>query len=246
VRWLARSDRPLGLPGPADRVDDCDYDLEEKFAAERPVSRKGLQDRGGVGESGGLDDDALERRHLAALALGNEPPQRHLQVAAGRAADAPVADQRDLVGGAADQHVVDPGCAIFIDHDRGAAPVRRSQEMPHQRGLAGAKKAGDHRHRQARPARALLPSAERSRLARWEEIEHRSTRPLAYRPSAPACSQACAGCGNLASRASTSWAQQSKMWMAGTRPAMTKMAYDISRRRRTRFKNPSPGCRGRR
>ena len=72
--------------------------LDEEFAAERAVGRERLQDRRRVGEPAGLDDDAHERRNLAALAIDHELAQRILQVGAGDAADAAVAEQRGLVG----------------------------------------------------------------------------------------------------------------------------------------------------
>ena len=62
---------------------------------------------------------------------------------------------------AADQRVVDADRAVFVDDDGGAAAFRRRQEMPQQRGLAGAEEAGEHGHRDTSPARVLLPPSER-------------------------------------------------------------------------------------
>ena len=98
-----------------------------------------------------------EPRHRAALALGDQAAQRDLQVGAGVAAEAAVAEQRDLVGAVAHQRVVDADAAELVDDDGGAFALRRRQEAAHQRGLAGAEEAGDDRHRNARAARALLP-----------------------------------------------------------------------------------------
>ena len=66
--------------------------------AERAVGRERLQDRADVGEPAGLDQHAAEMRNLAAVAVGDQLAQRDLQVGAGVAAQAAVAEQRDLVG----------------------------------------------------------------------------------------------------------------------------------------------------
>ena len=61
-------------------------------------------------------------RDLAALAVGDQPAQRVLQVGAGVAAQAAVAEQRDLVAAVAQQRVVDADRAELVDDQRGAAP----------------------------------------------------------------------------------------------------------------------------
>ena len=77
-----------------DRVDHGQHHLDVKFAAERAVGGEGLQDRAGIGETAGLDHDAAERRHRAALAIDHQAAQRVLQVGAGVAAEAAVAEQQ--------------------------------------------------------------------------------------------------------------------------------------------------------
>ena len=57
---------------------------------------------------------------------------------------------------------VDAGGAKFIDHNRGATAFGRLQEMLHQCGLAGAEKAGHHRHRNPGAARVFQTAAERT------------------------------------------------------------------------------------
>ena len=64
-------------------------------------------------------------RHGAVFALGNKRAQRDLQIGAGIAAQAAVAQQGDLVGAAAQQSIVDADAAEFIDDDSGALPFRR-------------------------------------------------------------------------------------------------------------------------
>ena len=174
-RLLARFRRPAERVEAADGADHRQHHLDEEFPAQRPIGRERLQDRPRIGEPAGLDHDPPERRHRAARALGHQAAQRHLQVGAGIAAEAAVAEQRDLVGAVADERVVDADGAVLVDHDRGVAALRRRQEAAHQRGLAGAEKAGDDRDRDARPARALEPSPERAGLARGEQIEQLRT-----------------------------------------------------------------------
>ena len=168
---LARFRRPADGFEAGRGVDHRHDDLDEELAAERAVGRKRLEDRRRVGHAAGLDHDAHERRNLAALAIDHEIAQRVLQVGAGDAADAAVAEQRGLIGRAADQRVVDADRSVFVDDDGGAAAFRRRQEIPQQRGLARAQEAGEHGDRDAAPARVLEAPSERARRARGEEFK---------------------------------------------------------------------------
>jgi len=105
-------------------------------------------------------------------ALGDEIAQRVLQVGAGVAAQATVAEQRDIVGRGAHERIVDADAAELVDDDRGARALGGGEKAAHQRGLAGAEEAGDHGHRNARAARALEPAPEPACLAGGEKIEH--------------------------------------------------------------------------
>ena len=62
---------------------------------------------------------------------------------------------------AAQQRMVDPDLAEFVDDDRGVGALRRFEEPLDQRRLARAEKPGDDRHRDAGAARTPLPPAER-------------------------------------------------------------------------------------
>src|SRR5439155_22834119 len=108
-------------------------------------------------------------------ALGYEIAQRDLQVGAGVAAQAAVAEQRDFVGRAAHERVVDADAAELIDDDGGACTFGRRQETAQQRGLAGAEKAGDDADRNARAARVLAAAPERACLARGEKVEQNAS-----------------------------------------------------------------------
>jgi hypothetical protein len=107
----------------------------------------------------------------AAVAIHHQAAQRHLQIGARDAADAAVAQKRDLVGRSAHQRVVDADRAVFIDDDCGGAAFRRREEAPHQRGLAGPRKpvtiVTGMRAPRARFCRR--PNGPRSR--EWEEVE---------------------------------------------------------------------------
>ena len=98
---LARFRRPFERAEAADGVDHGHDNLDKKFAAEGAIGRERRQHRPGVGKPARFDDDARERRHLATLALGDQTPQRQFQVGARGAAQTAVAEQRDLIGGAA-------------------------------------------------------------------------------------------------------------------------------------------------
>ena len=168
---LARLRRPVeGFPA-RHRVDDRKRDLGVELGAERAVGRKRLQDRAGVGEAAGLDDDAAERRQQTAVAFGDEPAQRHLQVAARDAAGAAVAEQHRRLGAVAHQRIVDADRAELVDDDGGAAPLRAREERAHQSGLPGAEEAGDDGDRNAAAARVLHPAPERPGSAGGEEVE---------------------------------------------------------------------------
>src|SRR5262249_9085280 len=113
-----------------------------------------------------------ERRQRALRALGHEIAERVLQVGAGIAAQAAIAEQRDIVGRGAHERIVDPDAAELVDDDRGARALGGREKTTHQRGLAGAEEARDHGHRNARAARAFEPAPEPACVAGGKEIEH--------------------------------------------------------------------------
>ena len=143
-----------------------------ELAAERAVGGEGRQQRTGIGEPAGLDHDPAEIRDVAALALGNEAAQRDLQVGARGAAHAAIAEQDGFLAALSHQLIVDPDRAELVDDDGGAAALGRREKALEQRGLAGAEKAGEDGHRNARSARAPQPSTERPGSARREEVLH--------------------------------------------------------------------------
>ena len=79
------------------------------------------------------------------------------------------------------ERVVDADGAELVDDDGGVLAFRRRQEAAHQRGLAGAEKAGDDRHRDARRRARASAAARTGRPRAREEIEQGVSR-LAGRP----------------------------------------------------------------
>ena len=155
------------------RSDHGDHRLDVEFAAERAIGREGGEDGRRIGEPAGFDDDSLKMRNDPALAIGNQTMERHLQVRAHVAAQAAIAEQRDVVARIAQQRVVDSGLAEFVDDDGGARPFRRPQEMADQRGFPGAEKSGHDGDRNPRAALALHPASERTGGRGGEEFEHK-------------------------------------------------------------------------
>ncbi len=173
ARFRRLTERRLAV----DRVDHRQHHVDVKLAAQRAIGGEGLQDRRRIGQPRGLDQDAGERRHRAALAIEHELTQRLLQIGAGDAAQAAVADEHGLLGGVAHQRVVDADGAEFVDDDGGAGAFGRLQKAADQRRLAGAEKAGDDGHRNLGAALAFEPAPERACLARGEQVEHGFTSP---------------------------------------------------------------------
>ena len=81
--------------------DHGDHRLDMKLAAERPVGRKGGENGRRVGKPAGLYHDAAEMRDDAALAVRDEATQRYLKIGTDIAAQATVAEERNIVARAA-------------------------------------------------------------------------------------------------------------------------------------------------
>ena len=100
----------------------------------------------------------------------NRVAQALLQVGAHGAAQAAVAEQHGGVARRAQQRVVDPDFAVFVDDDGGVGALRLRQQLADQRRLAGAEKPGDDGDRDARAARPPLPPPEPAGVGRGEEL----------------------------------------------------------------------------
>src|SRR4051794_24502326 len=120
----------------------------EKMAQQRIVEQE-LHDRRRIGEPGRLDQDTSEGRHLAAVALHQEVPERLFEVAAYRAADAAARHDRNLALDGGDQQMVERDLAELVDDDGAVRHIAVPQQMIEHRRLAAAEKPGDERYRQA-------------------------------------------------------------------------------------------------
>ena len=134
----------LGRVGEAERqvlgVGDGDHRVELGLGLDLVVHEEGLGDGRGVGEAGGLDQDAVEAARPLHQALDDAD-----QVAAHRAADAAVVHLVDLLVGFDDEVVVDADLAELVDHDGVALAVVLAEDAVEERRLAGAEIAGEHR-----------------------------------------------------------------------------------------------------
>ena len=123
-------------------VDDSDDGVQSRFRLHALVHEERLGDRGGIGEAGGLDDDAVEL--VAALHQAADDAD---QIAAHGATDAAVVHLEHFLVGVHDQVVVHPEFAELVNHDSVFLAVVLSQDAVQQRGFAGTEVAGQHRHR---------------------------------------------------------------------------------------------------
>ena len=128
--------------------------------------------------------DAVEMRNLAALAVGDQLAQRDLQVRAGVAADAAVAEQRDLVGARAQQRVVDADRAEFVDDQRGVCgpPACRGSGAP---AWSCRRRGSRSRSSPARASRVRASAAGRTGPTARTERDCEPFRSWARRSSAP-------------------------------------------------------------
>ena len=116
--------------------------VEQKGLGDLVVHEKSLRHRAGVGQAGGLDDDAVKAEQTLA-ALGGQQLQSHAQVFADGAANAAVAHLDDLLIGIRDQDVVVDVlfAKLVLDHGNLLA-VGLGQHALEQGGFARAQKAG--------------------------------------------------------------------------------------------------------
>ena len=103
------------------------------------VGEEGLRDGAGIGQAGGLDQDAVE----LVLAL-HQPFDDADQVAAHGAADAAVVHLEDFLVGIDHEVVVDAQLAELVHDDGVFLAVLLAQDAVEQGGLAGAEIAGEH------------------------------------------------------------------------------------------------------
>ena len=114
------------------------------------IVQQQLNDWRWIGKSGRLDQNPRKRRHFAAIAPGQKPAQRLLQIAAQRAADTAARENSDFPLDRLHQEMVERDLAKLIDDHGTVAHVGMAQQFVEQSRFAAAEKPGDHRDRQAR------------------------------------------------------------------------------------------------
>ena len=137
LRLLAVVEVLGGIPG----VDHGDDAIEPVGIADLGIGEESLCHGAGVGEAGGLDQHAIE----TILPL-EQPAEDAEQIAAHGAAEAAVIHGEDLLVGLDDELVVDAHFAEFVLDDGDPPAVLFGEDAVKKRGLAGAKKAGEHGH----------------------------------------------------------------------------------------------------
>ena len=97
-----------------------------EMVAQDGLGQQRVGDRRRIRQSGSLDDDPAEIRHLAARSPRQLLAQRLLQVAAHRAAQAAVFQQQRAFGDALQQMMVESDFAEFVDEDENVATAAES------------------------------------------------------------------------------------------------------------------------
>ena len=107
------------------------------------VRAEGEEDRRGVREPCGLDDQPAVGRNLAPGAPAVERDDRVLEVAPDGAAEAAALQQHRVLVHRLDQKVVEADGAELVDQHRGIGQGRVAQHVVEQRRLAAAEEPGD-------------------------------------------------------------------------------------------------------
>ena len=123
-------------------IGHADHAVQPRVLAQQVIEVEGLHHRCRVGQARSLDHDAVETTGTAHQIAGHTD-----QVAAQLAADAAVVQLVDLVLGPDDKRAVDAEFAVLVDDHRIALALGTAQQTVQQRGLARAKKPGQHGHR---------------------------------------------------------------------------------------------------
>jgi hypothetical protein len=109
------------------------------------LGNQGLKDGRGVGQAGGFDHDALERRHLFTHAPGVQVIQLLRKIAAQRAAQAATVKEHNGLAGRIEQLMIERNLAELVDQNRGVGQCSLPQQTRQQRRLAAAQITGQQR-----------------------------------------------------------------------------------------------------
>jgi hypothetical protein len=113
-------------------VGERNHGVETRYVLHIGVDKKGLRDRGRVGKTGRFDDDCVEF-----AAPTHEPFDDADQIAAHRAADAPIVHFEDFFVGADNEIVVDADFAEFVHDYSVTAPVLLAEDAVQKGRLTG-------------------------------------------------------------------------------------------------------------
>src|SRR5260370_31426355 len=111
-------------------------------------------------------------RDDAALAVRDQAAQRYRKIGTDIAAEAAVAEERNIVAPAAQQRIVDAGRAEFVDDNRRAGALRTPEKMAQQRRLSGAEEPRHHRDPHPGAAFAFEPAPERAGGGGGVAVQH--------------------------------------------------------------------------
>ena len=103
--------------GAVHRIDDGDDAVKGVAQREIRMIEHRVQDRRRIGEARRLDDDALERRDAAVVALAQEILERRDEVAAHGAAEASGGEQDHGVVDGLDKQMIEADLAELVDDD---------------------------------------------------------------------------------------------------------------------------------
>ncbi len=128
-------------------VDGGDDAIELIDAVDALLGHDGVHDRGWIGETGGFEDDALDRWDVAPQGAGVHAFESLDEVAADLAAHTSRRQQDGVVVDLLNEAVVDADLAELVDDDAGAGHGGIVEEALQERGLTGAEKAREHGQR---------------------------------------------------------------------------------------------------
>jgi hypothetical protein len=114
--------------------------IKHGLGLQHTVEEKCLRHRSRIGESGRLDENAVERRAV----LGQQSLNRADKIAAHRAADAAIVHLEQFFLAVHDQIRVDADLAELVDDDGVTLAVVLAEDAVEQGRLAGAEIAGQH------------------------------------------------------------------------------------------------------
>ena len=104
-----------------------------------------MQHRGGIGEAGRLDHNAVEALDLVPPTPGQQIMDRVDEITTNGAAQTPRRHLDDILVSPFNQQMIDAGIPEFVDDDGGIAQERVLQQEVQQRRFPGTQKAGKDR-----------------------------------------------------------------------------------------------------